>query len=64
MSMKALALYKKRLLKKINAIEAIERREEEGRKLLERTAEAVGRLTRQEWLGSTTYHAIHVLLLC
>jgi len=29
MSMKALALYKKRLLKKINAIEVIEHREEE-----------------------------------
>lgn len=38
MSMKALALYKKRLLKKINAIEVIEHREEEGRKLLERAS--------------------------
>lgn len=58
MSMKKLALYKKRLLKKIEAIEDIERREEECRNLLEHASDAVGRVTRQEWMGSTTYHAI------
>lgn len=56
MSLKTrLALYKKRLRKRIEVIEEIERREEEGKKLLRQALEMVGRVTRQEMLGTSTY---------